>query len=314
MSSADTYEIDLCPVCAIGELGVGIWNCGVGPEPIDGTWGKLMSVEVEVGKILQSTILDPPWSQPGGERLPGTRPIPADGWIIIDEAFAAQMRLRDRLISGIPQVVHALRPEAIGAARELLAMAIAILRNGSDYVVQDNEIVRPDGVVVAVDFSSPLLTLGRLVQEDFCLLQKVGAEHVMTGAVLCFPASWCLAEKLDRPLTGIHEPVRVYDSDLSIRVQRLFGAIRPGKPLMRSNCLSYSDPSLFQPRTESARRQQPGSTGKYARFERQCLVRLPETGDVAFSIHTTVVERRRLARSEQEVITDHFLRSALSKD
>ncbi len=273
-----------------------------------------MSVEVEGGLILQSNLLDPPWSQPGGERLPGTRPIPADGWVITDEAFAPQMRLRDRLIFRIPQVVHALRPGAISAAKELLAMAIEILRNRYDYVLQEKEIVRPDGVVVAVDFSSPLLTLGRLVQEDFCLLQKVGAEHVMTGAILCFPASWSLAEKLDRPLTGIHEPVRAYDSDLSIRVQRLFDAIRPGKPLMRSNCLSYSDPSLFQPRTESARRQQPGPTGEYARFERQCLVRLPETGDVAFSIHTTVVERKRLARSDQDVITGHFLRSARTKD
>lgn len=267
-----------------------------------------MSSELQVDPILQSSFMDPPWSQPGGERLPGTCPIAADSWTIMDEVFAPQMELRDRLISRMPEVVHALRPGVIGAARELLDMAITVLRSRSGYCVRRDKVVRPDGVMVPVDYLSPLLTLGRLVQEDFCLLQKVGAEHVMTGAVLCFPASWCLAEKLDRPLTGIHDPVSEYDGNLSIRVQRLFDAIRPGKPLMRSNCLPYSDASLFQMRSENDRREQSGPTAEYARFERQCLVRLPETGAVAFSIHTTVVERRKLTRLEQEAIAGYFAR------
>ncbi len=265
-----------------------------------------MSAEFQAAPILQPCVVDPPWALPGGARLPGTSPIATNGWILVDDAFAPQMDLRDRLISGIPDAVQALKPEALDAAQELLSMAIAIIRERDDYLITDGKIVRPDGVAVPLDISVPLRTLGRLVQEDFCLLQNDGIEHIMTGAILCFPASWQLAEKLGRRLTGIHDPVRVYDGNIARRVQRLFNAIRPGKPLMRSNCLLYSDAALFQPRSENARRQKPGSTAKYVRFERQCLVRLPETGAVAFSIHTTVVEREGLSCSEQRALAGHL--------
>ncbi len=266
----------------------------------------LRRAELQAGPILQSGLLDPPWSLSGGSRLPGTGPVASDGWMLVDDAFAPQMELRDRLILGMPDAVHALRPRAFEAARELLGMAIAVLRERPDYCIRKDDVVRPDGTEVSVDFSAPLLTLGRLVQEDFCMLQKTDTEHVMTGAILCFPASWLLAEKMDRPLIGIHEPVRDYGRSVATRVQRLFDGIRPGRPLMRSNCLLYSDAALFQPRSENERRRQSGPAAKYARLERQCLVRLPESDAVAFSIHTTVVEREELVRADREALAGYF--------
>ena len=63
--------------------------------------------------------------------------------------------------------------------------------------------------------AQPLLTLGRLVQEDLCLMEPQGDEYDLTGAILCFPASWTLAQKIGRPMTGIHHPVEIYDDDLA---------------------------------------------------------------------------------------------------
>ena len=48
------------------------------------------------------------------------------------------------------------------------------------------------------------------------------AEHILTGAVLCFPSSWTLSEKLGKPLLRIHMPVASYDSQMGARVQRMF--------------------------------------------------------------------------------------------
>jgi hypothetical protein len=129
------------------------------------------------------------------------------------------------------------------------------------------------------------------VQEDLVLMEKPSGmdQHVLTAAALCFPASWSLAEKFLRPLTGIHAPVDVYDEDLARRVQRLFDGIRPGRPIWRANALVYADPALFQPRTEADRRPSPPEGPRWLRVERQCLARLPETGAVAFTIHTYVV-------------------------
>jgi hypothetical protein len=56
-------------------------------------------------------------------------------------------------------------------------------------------------------------------------MERRGDEHVLTAAVLCFPASWHLADKIGRPLTTIHVPVKVYDETLARRVQRLFDGV-----------------------------------------------------------------------------------------
>jgi len=52
--------------------------------------------------------------------------------------------------------------------------------------VTTDVVTRPDGAEVALDYADPLRPLGQLVQEDFCILQKQGEEHVLTGALLYF--------------------------------------------------------------------------------------------------------------------------------
>ena len=119
------------------------------------------------------------------------------------------------------------------------------------------EVRRPDGVTVAIDRADPLGTLGHLVQEDLCLMEKRNEAHVLTAAVLCFPASWRLAEKIGRPLEAIHAPVPEYDPKLARRVQRLFDGVQPGRPLWRVNALRYADPALHQPRARVPRARRP---------------------------------------------------------
>lgn len=237
--------------------------------------------------VLQRRLPQMPWMQPATARLPGIQPVAPGDWLRVDEAFAGQMAERDRLIREIPQAVHALRPEAEPAAQELLDLVLTELP-GLGHVIEGDRVQRPDGVTVPLDRSAPLLTLGRLVQEDFCIHLASGPEHALMGAILCFPASWTLSEKIGRPLTGIHTPVEVYDEALAARVQRLFDAVRPEQPLWRANALLYEDPALYQPRREGEERPRPQSRN-YLRSERQCLVRLPKTRAVVFSIHTTVV-------------------------
>ena len=122
-------------------------------------------------------------------------------------------------------------------------------------------------------------------------MEKRGPEHVLTGAVLCFPASWKLSEKVGRPLTAIHDPVDEYDAGLAARVQRLFDGVQEGRPLWRMNQLWYADPELHQPRSVTAPRAiEDGPEGAaYYRSERQCILRLPQTQAVVFSIHTMVL-------------------------
>lgn len=236
--------------------------------------------------ILQTTIPDDMLQT---RALPGIQPV-SGSWLRVDEAYGAQMQERERLISERPKDVLFLDPNAAPAAKELLD---AVLEEGAAHGFDGTSHVRcPDGRSVEIDRAEPMATLGRLVQCDLCILEKSDNEHVLTGAVLCFPASWRLSEKAGRPLTDIHIPVEEYDPALAKRVQRLFDGVQPGRALWRFNALWYEDPALFQPRsTVTPRPASDRNTAPYYRSERQTIFRLPETRAVVFAIHTLVLER-----------------------
>ncbi|MFC3180048.1 heme-dependent oxidative N-demethylase family protein [Cypionkella sinensis] len=253
--------------------------------------------------ILNTKLPLHPWADPRTARLPGIQPIADDSWITVCDAYAAQMAERDRLIAETPELVHALPVTAMPAALELYDRVLDKLHGMAGFVVDADSVQRPDGVRVALDCDQPLLTLGRLVQEDLCLMQRVGYEHALTAAVLCFPASWTLSEKLGRSMVGIHLPVESYTPDLARRVQRLFDAIRPEQPLWRMNFHIYENPALFHPRREGDPHPK-ARAGAYMRAERQCLLRLPQADAVLFSIHSYQVPLHSLAPSDLAILSD----------
>lgn len=238
-------------------------------------------------EILQTRL---PYDPEAPHVLPGVAPLATADWLQVDEAFAGQMAERARLLSEHRAEVLAVTEGAGAAAAELLRFVLGWLQeHGQGYTVSAQDVQRPDGVVVPIDRADPMGTLGHLVQEDLCLMERRGVEHVLTAAVLCFPASWHLADKIGRPLTTIHVPVRVYDESLARRVQRLFDGVQEGRPLWRFNALRYANATLHQPRS----RVQPSAHADYPylRSERQCVLRLPQTRACVFSIHTYVLAR-----------------------
>jgi hypothetical protein len=237
--------------------------------------------------ILQEKI---PYDVTALRPLPGIAPLDMTEWLLVDEAFAPQMIERARLLAERRVDVLAVTEGAGPAVDELLQFVLDwLIKNGSGYEIFANEVRRPDGVTVPICRADPMLTLGHLVQEDLCIMEKRGEEHVLTAAVLCFPASWRLSEKIGRPLLAIHVPVPDYPQ-IAPRVQRLFDGVQPGRPLWRFNAHGYGDPALYHPVRENvdelARMRLP-----YLRSERQCVLRLPATRACVFSIHTYVMAR-----------------------
>ena len=248
--------------------------------------------------ILHDALPVKPWMDPRLKRLPGILPMEPGDWLRVDEAYAGQMAERERLLAEIPDRVTGAMPGSEPAVAELAEAVEAALpslgfrREGAGWLCPDGRVV-PDDLPV-------LERLGRLVQEDLCLMEAgPDGHHGLTAAVLCFPASWTLSEKLGRGLPGIHRPVAVYDESLAARVQRLFDAIRPEQPLWRMNMLDYVDPALFQPRREDEKRPPDTRRRGYIRCERQGLRRLPRTRAVVFSIHTYLIRRESLSPEEE---------------
>lgn len=250
--------------------------------------------------ILNCILPARPWLDPRARTLPGIAPIAFDDWLWVLDSYPGQMALKERLLRECPDRVLAMQPGAGDAAHELLDLVLDRLDAMPGFERDRDDVACPDGRTVRLDRDAPLAMLGRLVQEDLCVLQKPDGqdEHLLTGALLCFPASWTLAEKIGRPMGAIHVPVAAYDARLAVRVQRLLDGVQPGRPIARCNALFYDDPSLFQPRSEEDPRPAGGSDAPFFRSERQCLLRLPQTRAVVFSIHTILLRRGNLTAED----------------
>lgn len=256
--------------------------------------------------ILHKSVPQYPWTVPALARLPGVQPLQGRDFLRRDEVYGAQMALRDRLIAQKLDAVHGMLPQAQDAAAELYDVILAVLAADSGYRIGADTALRPDGVTVGLNKANPLLTLGRLVQEDLCILQHNGAEHGLTGAILCFPASWTLHEKLGHPMGRIHLPVESYTPEMAQRVQRMLDKVRPDQGLWRMNYLTYASPDLHHPRPEQAPRDTSAAVEKpFLRCERQCLIRLPKTDAVVFTIHSYVMRLADVPVDARAMLPQH---------
>ena len=253
-------------------------------------------------EICQTELPFAPWETVATARLPGIQPAELSDWLRVDEVYGAQAAHRRHLIDTrreevIAQVDGA--EDAIDETYDAILKALPAL----GYRLGAGVVLCPDGIEIELDRSRPLETLGRILQEDVNIHLQVPdePEHRLVASVLCFPASWRLAEKIGRPLTEVHEHVDPYDGALARRVQRMFDALQPDRLLWRANALLYGDPELFQPRSAEHRRRPPGENSPvWLRMERQVLRKLPKTAAVVFTLHTYVLPVDTLPAAQRE--------------
>lgn len=139
----------------------------------------------------------------------------------------------------------------------------------------------------------PLDEAGRLVPEDLCIMGERNGQLILTGASLCFPGRWRLADKLGKTMFDIHVPVARYQEHIGAATDGLLARLSVDKPVWRLNWSIVDDATLFQP-TGHGRAVQEGavdiveSADLFVRVERQALIRLPITNAILFSIRTYV--------------------------
>lgn len=226
-----------------------------------------------------------PWDAPRFDMIPGTQPIDPYDWLHLSDTYAAQIQERLTLTAQRYEEVIGQVEGAAPAIAELYDFVLETLRRHPDFTVTEDAVICPDGRTVVL--ADPLITMAHLVQEDLCLMEKIGDEYALTAAILCFPAGWTLSEKLGHPMTRIHAPVTSYDDMAAKRVGRLFEGLQVDRPILRWNGNYKTHGNLYGPETEYARHDDPAPLERpFFRSERQCLVRLPKTRAILFSIHT----------------------------
>jgi hypothetical protein len=224
----------------------------------------------------------------------GLQPLPVEDWIEIDDAFAAQMSEKRALVEARHGDVFQALPEAKLAAAETLRLLLQHLRRHHADRFQFegarlHNIVTGERWDIAHPRLHPLDQAGRLVQEDFCILQPDGEHYRLTAGAVCFPSNWRLADKIGQRLADVHGPVPGYAEKLENPVDRLFRNLPAGALMARANWLIHDNPKLFKvghaPPAANVSGANAGET-LWFRVERQTLRKLPQSGAVLFTIRT----------------------------
>lgn len=248
-------------------------------------------------------------------------PLDLAHWFEPDGRLAATLAQREALIRDKRDVVVREEAGTREAQREALDLIVAFLT--ATYPA----LYRLEGRTLTVqatgrsfdlddDGEAPLVIAGHLVSDDLLMLRKGEGGYRLIAAVLCFPSAWSLAEKFGQPLDAIHAAVPGYPDRMAKLMNRIFENLKVEQPVWRVNWSIYPDDELHHPESKERPRQwfdDPANLAPeaFVRVERQTLRRLPESGDMLFTVRVHVdpftafrrhPEGRALAASLREQI------------
>ncbi len=227
----------------------------------------------------------------------GLKPLAPEDWLTGQPPLEAILtQKRDLLAQDFHGMFRAM-PGTLAAQAEALELILSHLYRDHPAAIR---IAGPPGQrrlfcattqehLAEIDWSeAPLALAARLVADDLVIMSRRAAAWVLAAGCVCFPSSWRLEDKFARPLEAVHDPVPGLNEALGARITRIFDHLPPGRPVMRQNWSISADPALRQA-TEghalaNADHRILAPDRLFIRVEHQTLRRLPETGDILFTI------------------------------
>ena len=217
----------------------------------------------------------------------GLRAMDLDTWIEIDEHFESEIDQKKQLLKDKHDLVFAALPEGLAGSVETLEML-------SEYLPKHF----PERFTAPIHVDPnlhPLEAASLLVQEDLVIMSPKADQWSLTAASVCFPSRWDLATKVGADMHQIHQPVPHYEERIGKATDAMFHKITSDRPVWRINWTVLDSPDLFQPaqtgRKARSHDQQDMHTfgnSMFFRTERQTLWKLPNSGDILFTIRTYV--------------------------
>ena len=260
----------------------------------------------------------------------GLRPMAMAQWLDIGPDHAAFMADKRARLAGCPPLYYRSIPRSRTAQEELLQVVAAnLLRHHGGVFTADG-----DGIRGAIDDSrhdlrdavrEPLDVLGGIVEEDFVLFDAEDGRDIVIAASNAYTSSGRIVSCVGRDMHFAHEPVLGLNEVLAARIDRVIGNVQAGKPVVRYNWFVTPVASRLYPDEHSqaaaaaavvqalaADHSRAGGL-LWLRVERQSFVRLPETGALAFGIHTYSDPLSVIAEDTDSLVSLHRLLGAYSE-
>ena len=227
----------------------------------------------------------------------GLKPLDLAQWFEPDDDLAAYRAEKDRLTASEGELVFRAEPGTEAAQAEVRALLTTIS--------PDTTRISACPKTAALD----LLEVARCVQEDLLLMRldpdagtpTAPARWRLVAASLHFPSSWKLGEKISRPLDEIHDNVPGFGPKTRNAglMARIFDGLKVEQPVQRMNWTLYPTPTLHHPysaRDRGANHRHTLDAESFIRVERQTLRKLPQSGDILFTIRIYIDPIAALSR------------------
>lgn len=222
----------------------------------------------------------------------GLEPIEPQVWLEPDQRLVADLKRKAGLLDEVHSRVFRAETGTDETQKEILDLVVADLKahhEATHSVRGDVVEVHDGGPAVRLADYSGLEAASRLVQEDLVLMRRGDDGYRLAAACLCFPSSWSLTEKHGQSMHAIHGNVPGFnDGRMGAVVGRIFDNLQVGQLVARYNWSIYDNADLHHPEPKQLAPQILEDAGALAalfvRVERQTLRRLPNSGDILFTI------------------------------
>jgi hypothetical protein len=215
----------------------------------------------------------------------GLSPLGDGPWIETDSDLGRYHanKLRQRALHG--DRVYRATEDSLPAQRELAALLLdhLCLEQPDNYTLQGDRLrCHVTGAELPLGSAEPLWNSSLWVADDLVIMEAADDGYCLTAASLCAASHWRLEEKFNRSLRQIHDRIPGFHRTLTPRIDRLFAHLRPEHPLVRYNWVLQAGDALNE--RMDGEELIDADTPLFYRTERQSLVRLRQTGAIAFTI------------------------------
>ena len=263
----------------------------------------------------------------------GTRPMEPTQWLAIGRDHAVFLREKRARLKANPLPFYRTTPGSLPAQIELRDRVVAdLLAQHADVFTMANGRLadRLDGTAHELDSPGvePLAVISQFLEEDFILLQQVDAQDQITAASNAYSSSGRIVSSVGRSIPWAHKFVPTLNDQLGPRMDRVLGNIKVDAPVERFNWLLTPIGSRLFPedphaaniaavdKINAALVEDPSRAGDilWIRVERQTLLRLPQSGALAFSIYTYSDPLSSIAGDRESLAAMHRLIGSYSEE
>lgn len=263
----------------------------------------------------------------------GLQPMPMPSWLETDPDHGPFMAAKRKRLAGSPPLYYRSLGRSREAQQELLDTALANLTafHAAAFRLANgvlSDLIDGSHHHVTGRESEPLERLGNILEEDFVLFEHEAGRDIVVAVSNAYTSSGRIVSCVGRDMRFAHEPVPGLNAQLGARIDRVIGNIQPERPVVRFNWFITPIASrLFPEISHQANAEAAKAAGLilaadatrcgdmlWLRVERQTFMRLPETGALAFGIHTYSDPLSHIAHDRDSLTAIHHLLGEYSEE